>query len=897
MKIYDWLFRHSQQQPSSGRGQRIAESLGIAILLVTAGVAVAQTPADQVSAPGANMSVPSGYSVHSSVDVGGRINSLAGSGSMYDTLVNLQSGPRMLGQTFEMRALEGNKRPLFDNLSAFSTGWGGDPYSFTKLDAAKGKFYEFSSTFRRDRQYFDYDLLGNPNIPSGQTIPIGTTGATYAWPQVQDSPFLFNTVRRMTDTNLTLMPMATVTYRFGYSQSIMQGPTVSPSGYQIAGGYSFLLREYQRNSTDDFMGAMDWKPVQGTKLTFEEQIDHYKGNSYFTGLPSTFTVQESDGTPVAFLASYQGPGEYAGSSCNAAGLAGAPILTASTNSNSAPIINAACDVMSSYRRTQPTRVLFPTEIFRLQSTSIKNLSMNGDVRYTNVNMNLPSYNDDFQGFVWVAGKAATGTTPAVAPAPYNSIAFAAAAHAKREVLAADYGVVWQATKKIALEEQVNYSDVQQPGSVTMAPGAEAVQATTTAPNFGTINYNGAMTTPAAAPSLEGTITGLSSGYFGQKFEVSDSTISWDATPRSTFALTYRYKMHLIGEGESAVAGGPLAHNAPLYANAATDGTVTIHENGGVFNAALRPTSNWNINGTAEILYDDNAFTPMGPRQTRHYRVHTIYRANTWATLSGAFNDMEQHNNTNENALIFTPATPTKAAIPSGYVGPLDHVNYTRAVALNADLFPSEHYGVNLNYAYTDVYMADNVCVDGAATTLPNGTIAPGVATSTGSLCAPVSAGHGGNTVLAGPFKDFEDAPVQSGSGSVVLSPNPKLKSNIGYRINSSNGTRFFSDTGDVNGSLVSTYQTPFANVAWTVHPGLIWKAEYDYYGYGEGGPSGAAYCNTDATIAIGAAGIPTANVVPCNTVVNTALSGPSYGLTAPRNFHSSNVVLGIHYEF
>ena len=58
-------------------------------------------------------------------------------------------------------------------------------------------------------------------------------------------------------------------------------------------------QEYQRNSTDDFTGAIDWKPVQGTKLTFEEQIDHYKADSFFTMAPSDFIVQEADGTKVA----------------------------------------------------------------------------------------------------------------------------------------------------------------------------------------------------------------------------------------------------------------------------------------------------------------------------------------------------------------------------------------------------------------------------------------------------------------------------------------------------------------------------------------------------------------------------------------------------------------------
>ena len=61
-----------------------------------------------------------------------------------------------------------------------------------------------------------------------------------------------------------------------------------------------------------------------------------------------------------------------------------------------------------------------------------------------------------------------------------------------------------------------------------------------------------------------------------------------------------------------------------------------------------PRSNWNINGTVEMLYADNAFTPVSPRQTQHYRVHTMYRPKPWATVSGAYNDLERHNNTNNN---------------------------------------------------------------------------------------------------------------------------------------------------------------------------------------------------------------------------------------------------------
>jgi len=65
-------------------------------------------------------------------------------------------------------------------------------------------------------------------------------------------------------------------------------------------------------------------------------------------------------------------------------------------------------------------------------------------------------------------------------------------------------------------------------------------------------------------------------------------------------------------------------------------------------------------------------------------------------------------------------------------------------------------------------------------------------------------------------------------------------------------------------------------------------------GYGEGGPSGSQYCNPSSTLPMLTAPAP---VVPCSTLPNTAMSGPAYGFTAPRNFHANNLTLGVHYEF
>jgi hypothetical protein len=521
--------------------------------------------------------------------------------------------------------------------------------------------------------------------------------------------------------------------------------------------------------------------------------------------------------------------------------------------------------MTSYSRTQPTRILYPTEIFRLQSTSIKNISMNGDVRYTSANMNLANYYENFQGLT-LPGK--TGSM--------RALTYAGNATAKREVMAADYGVVWQAMKTFSFDDQISFSNVHQPGTASMSTATALV--TPAVATSETITYTGPLTAVTAGGVPGNPAVGTPQpAYFGQRYLTNDLTGTWDATSRVTLSLTYRYQDHLISEGQ-----GACAHNVPIPVTGscdATSGEVTIHENGGVFNVALRPATNWNINGSVEMLYNDNAFTPMTPRQTRQYRVHTKYRPKSWAVISGAFNDMEHHNNTNNQQGL--------AGNTNVYAGPLDHVDYSRVVGLGAQLFPNDHYGIDFNYAYSDVYMADNICYDAAASVT-----LPGAASPSGTACA--SGPDRGTTYYDfGPVKDFMHAPTQSGSAALTLSPVKTVKSQIGYNINSVNGTRFYNDPRDVAGSLVSTYQSPFVNFAWTSRPGLTWKAEYNFYGYGEGGPSGASLCSTTNPT-------PAAPVTPvaCSTLpYQTGMTISPAGETAPRNFHANNVTLGLHYEF
>ena len=223
-------------------------------------------------------------------------------------------------------------------------------------------------------------------------------------------------------------------------------------------------------------------------------------------------------------------------------------------------------------------------------------------------------------------------------------------------------------------------------------------------------------------------------------------------------------------------------------------------------------------------------------------------------------------------------------------GPLHHADHSRVASIGAQLSPNEHYGFDLNYSFSDVYATTSICyLAGATATLP------GASTASGTACPSPTANRGGGYDM-GPTRDFMDAPTQYGSAAIRVATSDSVKWAFGYHISSVDGSRFYNDARDVAGSLVSTYQSPFVKVAWTVKPGWIWKMQYDYVGYGEGGPSGAPYCAT-------ANPSPTtpSTVVACNSSslagLQTGLTLTNAGETAPRTFRANNLTLGMHYEF
>ncbi len=700
-------------------------ALVIAAVAITASLAAGSSALAQAAAPPVAHDPPPpspgdniryGYVIHQSIDFGGRIVDYSGSGAVYDSLVNLQSGPRVLDQSLEMIAVDPARAVIFDRLSTTSFGYGGDPNNVTILDVSKGRIYDFRSSFRRDRLYFDYDLLANPFIPPTSTpfVPI------------LNSPHLYNTVRRMTDTKMTVAPLSVVSAHFGYFQNVNQGPSNST----IHVGAEALLTQNWRHSTDVWNGGIDWKPLARTTFSYDEFITHYKGNTSWqlTGLNNTL----SGGTPVSL----------------GIDLSSVWASPCASPFNPNGTVNPTCNAFLSYTRYAPTRTLFPSEQFHFESSSIPRFTMNGRVLYMGTTSHLTNFNEDFNGLDARAKKRVEDVT--------------GSASARRINVNADYGATWQVTPTISLNEVFDFWYFRQPAtnvftetdyagtSMLQPPGAAT---TTTTPDYQALN---------------------------QKTKTNTFIVDWDVASRARLSVGYRYRSRIITD-----AGGDF---------------IPIHEDWGLFGAALRPTAQWRINFNADAMYADNSFTRISPRQLQHYVLRTTYKPQTWLSFAGTANILESRDN----------------------VQTVNHLEHNRDFSFGTSISPSDRWSLDLNYAYDSVYSSTLECYT-ASPALPSAGTAP-----------PVCVAAGTPLLSTG----YYNQPRQYGAIEFMVAPVKRVHVNAGYRMSAVNGNSDFINARQVPGALQSQYQTPYAHLAFDLAPGWTWKADYNYYSFGEGTPIG-----------------------------------------------------------
>ncbi len=277
------------------------------------------------------------YTMHSSVELGGVITQRDGSRAMWSTMVNEGTGMRVLNESLELHTLNPSKTPFFDRLSTASFGYGGEPNDVSYLKMSKGRFYDFSGNFRRDRNYFDYNLLANSLLSTANAA----NPVLVAEP---DSLHVFNTVRRNTDATFTLFPLSRVSVRVGYIHNTHEGPTFST----IHGGGDVQVLQYFRNALDTYTAGIDYKLAKRTTLSFDELFGLYRGDSYYQLAPTPFTL--ANGTPTSLGVNTLATAKYNG-----------------TVEASGGIVNPACSQTLVQSQVAPTRTTFPTEQFRFSS--------------------------------------------------------------------------------------------------------------------------------------------------------------------------------------------------------------------------------------------------------------------------------------------------------------------------------------------------------------------------------------------------------------------------------------------------------------------------------------------------------------------------------------------------
>jgi hypothetical protein len=518
-----------------------------------------------------------GYLIHSSGELGYRSTDISGSGNMYDTLVNLQQGPRFLDETLSMQS-QAHQGLLFDNLYLNSFGWGGDPNNALRLRADKGKWYKLQGSFRRDQSFSDFDLLANPLNPSTSTPTI----------QAQNSPHLFDTVRRMSDFDLTLLPQSRVSFRLGFSHNNMTGPSYS----SIHEGTDALLLQNWNTTMTSYRFGVDWKAAPRTVISYDQFLNYYKGDTDYQ-LASFAPALLSTGVPVELGLPID--------TVNKEPCAGAPAGTPLTVGG--VLTNNNCSAYFSYSRNQRIRTSAPTERLSMRSNNIQRLDLVASFSYSSADMSTP-LDENFAGLI-------TRT---------HTLAFngTGTASAKRISDVLDAEATLHLTQHLRLIQKFYFwaYRIPQNGNLTETDNNCTVPATCT------LLTSLSATTPTTTPTIA-----LSS--FNQTWKRSQTELAWDISKKAGARIGYRYGERSFNHFIDYLPGD-LDHFVGLEKTA-------------LLGLWARPTHALRLNFDLEHTNYNAVFVRMSPRKEGRYRFQATYTPRPWATLGGSVNILQQSN--------------------------------------------------------------------------------------------------------------------------------------------------------------------------------------------------------------------------------------------------------------
>jgi hypothetical protein len=710
------------------------------------------------------------YNVQQSIEFGYRHSDFSGSRSVYDTFVNLDSGPRLLDYTLGMRSLD-HQGKLFDNLFLTGFGYGGDPNNLTQLRVSKNRWFNFGGTFRRDTNHWDYNLLANPLNPTNSTPSNPIT----------ESPHRFRTVRRMSNFNLTVLPQSQVRFRLGYARSVHEGPSFS----SFHEGTETLIFQQWKTTTNAYRAGIDVQLIPRTNISYDQFWNYYKGDTAW--VDENFAFRLSDGSPVDLGLIFNTPARQPCAS---------PIADTTTNP---PTADSSCNAFQAYSRSGPARASYPTEQLSFQSRYFERVDLSGRASYSSSENDVPNFEELFRGLA-----SRTNLRQLSASGPASS---------KRVSVTLDWAATWHVTDALRVVNAFHLADFRIPGQWLFSESSLFGPSMVVLPNvFDPATCNLPSVTSGCPQHTNSSPADVVSGSFslflGQKERNNQFELQYDFLPGLSGRLGYRFRHRFITFRESeshqeiffptlpnrgACAGQPLQADGSCQVSSSDERSheTEINEHSLLMGVQARPMDTLRMNFDLELMSADNAFTRISPRHRQHYKGRAQFKPTAALALNGGINILENRHNVTD----------------------VNNLQHNRSYGFGVVVEPIANLGVDFGYDYNDVFSQTNICF--VASVQPSG-----------STTCPASAAFLQQISL------YENQ-SHYGYGNIAWTLTERLAINVGYSVVSAAGNTLILSPNAPPGPLQFRYHKPHAGFSAELARGLQWRTTWGYYGYNE----------------------------------------------------------------
>jgi hypothetical protein len=730
------------------------------------------------------------YKVHQSVEFGVHIVDSAGSPQMYNTFVNLNTGPRLLGTELSMQSTT-HQSLLFDNLYLSTFGFGGDPENMARLRVQKNKWYNFVGLYRRDKNYFDYNLFGNPlDLNAGSTTcggPVGGpptcvnafTPSALSW--YTNSPHLQFTTRNMGDFSLTLLPESAISFRLGYARNNTHGRMDTTLEAPIR----TLLTEDSGWRSDRYQFGVDVKVIPRTTISGDVFLEHDKNDWDFVDNNLLYLLGNATG-PQIDPGILVPPLTGAVPTCAGAN-------TVSINASGFFRIITGCNGIllntgpgSAYFKRGNVRTSIPTGQLSLQSSYFRNLEITASGTYSSATSEFLN----FQEFMHGSNSDLNSGTP----------------KSERISANADFGVTYHISKSWSVSDKFRWVNWRESGGFTntlfrCAIPAGALGAPTGFPagpvtltplrnpcNSDVLTLTGLTT---AGNATSGTYEQISTTntLLGERSYFNTVKVAWQPSRHFSGYVGYRFGQRELRLGDLGFPGSPnfsgtlfslvntftnngtgtppLIPTTTTFTGAVEAERINLHT--ALLGVVVRPTDAWRINADVELLGSDSVFTNISPRHQQRLRVYTTYKTKRWLSLNGGVHFVETRNGFAPSDTVSGTSTPL---FPTGGVlSPYGHKDHWRYYTAGIGLNPNSKIIFDLGWTYLNQDINSATCM-------------PVPANAFTGLTAPTACADGATArALLLHYRET----THSGYTSISYQPVKRVTLNVGYEITADNG--------------------------------------------------------------------------------------------------------------